>query len=194
MRPLTLLPLLALTLVAACNTGGEGVEAANGSGAGAGMPAPAQNAAGKPFAIQPMGDFEEPWAMAFLPNGNALITERKGRLVLWSRSGEAVAATDVAGAPTVDYGGQGGMGDVVLHPDFARNRMVYLSWIEAGAGNTHGAVVGRARLSADGQPPRLEGLEIIWRQSPKVEGQGHYSHRIAFAPDGKMFLTSGDRQ
>ncbi|HEY0027293.1 MAG TPA: PQQ-dependent sugar dehydrogenase [Allosphingosinicella sp.] len=192
MRALTLLPVLAFTLASACNAGGEGVEAANGSGAG--MPAPAQNAAGKPFAIQPMGDFEEPWAMAFLPNGNALITERKGRLVLWSHSGEAVAATDVAGVPAVDYGGQGGMGDVVLHPDFARNRMVYLSWVEAGPSNTHGAVVGRARLSADGQPPRLEGLQIIWRQNPKVEGQGHYSHRIAFAPDGKMFLTSGERQ
>ncbi len=192
MRRLTLLPFLAVA--AACNTGGEGVEAANGSGATAASAAPAQNAAGKPFAVQPLGDFEEPWAMTFLPNGNALVTEKKGKLMLWSRRGEANAVTEVAGVPAVEYGGQGGLGDVVLHPDFARNRMVYLSWVEGGPNATFGAVVGRGRLSADGQPPRLEGMQVIWRQTPKVTDRGHFGHRIAFGPDGKMYVSNGDRQ
>ena len=190
MRRLTLLPLL-FAAATACNTGGEGVEAANGSGAGS---AAAATAGGKPFAIQPLGDFEEPWAMTFLPDGNALVTEKKGKLLLWGRSGGAVAVTEVAGVPEVDYGGQGGLGDVVLHPDFARNRMVYLSWVEAGPSDTRGAVVGRGRLSAPGQPPRLEGLQVIWRQAPKVEGRGHYGHRLAFGPDRKLYISNGDRQ
>jgi glucose/arabinose dehydrogenase len=184
MRRFTLLSALPiLGLAAACNAGSEGVEAANAA-------APTANAAGKPFAIQALADFEEPWAMAFLPSGEALVTERKGKLMLWSRSGNV----EVAGAPSVDYGGQGGLGDVVLHPDFARNRMVYLSWVEAGPNDTRGAVVGRARLSAAGQPPRLEGLAVVWRQAPKLDGRGHFGHRIAFGPDKKMYISNGDRQ
>jgi aldose sugar dehydrogenase len=192
MRRLTLLPFLAFAATAACNTGGEGVEAGNGAG-GAGAAA-AANAPGKPFAVQPVGQFSEPWAMAFLPTGEALITQKNGKLMLWSRSGEAAAATEVAGTPQVDYGGQGGLGDVVLHPAFARNRMVYLSWVEAGPSDTRGAVVGRASLSAPGEPPRLEGLQVIWRQSPKVAGRGHFGHRIAFGPDGKMYISNGERE
>ncbi|HEX8583312.1 MAG TPA: PQQ-dependent sugar dehydrogenase [Allosphingosinicella sp.] len=193
MRLFPLLPLLALV---ACNTGGEGVEAANGSGAGAA--APVRNAAGKPFAIQQLGDFDEPWAMAFLPNGDALITERKGKLLVWSRKAGAAAVTEVSGVPEVDYGGQGGLGDVAVNP---RNGMIYLSWVEAGPNDTRGAVVGRAHLLAGSAAVpgakagyKLDGLEVIWRQTPKVEGRGHFSHRIVFAPDGKMFLTSGERQ
>jgi glucose/arabinose dehydrogenase len=79
--------------------------------------------------------------------------------------------------------------------------MIYLSWVEAGPNDTRGAVVGRARLLAGSAAVpgakagyKLDGLEVIWRQSPKVEGRGHFSHRIVFAPDGKMFLTSGERQ
>lgn len=137
--------------------------------------------------------FDEPWAMAFLPGTNmALITEKAGKLKLW-REGDA-AAREVSGAPKVDYGGQGGFGDVVASPDFAATGLVYLSWVEAGQGNTRGAVVARAKLVL-GEKPSLEGLSIIWRQFPKVSGKGHYSHRMAFSPDGKyLFVTSGDRQ
>ena len=100
----------------------------------------------RPFAVRPIATFDEPWAMTFLPGPGtrALITEKKGKLkLLWNETGRV---GDVAGAPAVDYGGQGGFGDVVLHPDFARNRLVYLSWVEAGEGDNRGAVVGRARL------------------------------------------------
>lgn len=158
---------------------------------GESAPASAENRA-EELVAQEMGRFEQPWAMAFLPGGKAaLVTERAGKLLLWR---EGAAPLSVGGVPTVDYGGQGGLGDVVLSPGFAQDRMVYLSWAEAGEGDTRGAVVGRGRL-VDGDTPRLEGLEVIWRQMPKVTGRGHYSHRLAFSPDGQsLYITSGDRQ
>ncbi|HVR91167.1 MAG TPA: PQQ-dependent sugar dehydrogenase [Novosphingobium sp.] len=152
----------------------------------------ARIASSAPFATTEVARFAEPWALAFLPGEQgALITERRGKLKWW-RQGEA--AVDVAGVPAVDYGGQGGLGDVVLAPDFATSGIVYLSWAEAGEGDTRGAAVGQAKLVLSGTP-RLEGLRLIWRQSPKVAGRGHYSHRIAFSPDGKyLFIASGERQ
>ena len=175
-----------LLLLAACGAGGEAVASDADSAA--------QRSGGRPFAVRPIATFDEPWAMAFLPGPGprALITEKRGRLkLLWSDSGRI---GEVAGAPKVDYGGQGGFGDVVLHPGFPRNRLVYLSWVEAGQGGNRGAVVGRARFVEDGSRPRLEGLQVIWRQTPKLSGKGHYGHRIAFGPDGKLFVSNGDRQ
>ena len=172
-------------ILAGCNATEAGVASGNSTAAAA-------TASGRPFAVAEIAQFDEPWAMTFLPCSNqALITERKGRLLLWS---EGSAATPVAGVPSVDYGGQGGLGDVVAHPDFANNRLVYLSWVEAGDGDTRGAVVGRARLASEGASPRLEAMQIIWRQEPKVTGRGHYGHRIAFSPDGHLFISNGDRQ
>jgi aldose sugar dehydrogenase len=177
------LPLLALP---SCN----GTADAVGSGDIAAAPA-GQSASGRPFAIQEITTFNEPWAMTFLPgSGGALVTEKPGRLIWWA-NGRKVS---VAGVPQVDYGGQGGMGDVVLHPNFASNNLVYLSWVEAGEGDTRGAVVGRARLVQQGNAARLEGLQVIWRQAPKVSGRGHYGHRLAFGPDGKLYISNGDRQ
>ncbi|MGE8132147.1 PQQ-dependent sugar dehydrogenase [Novosphingobium subterraneum] len=149
------------------------------------------------IAITDVATFDEPWAMTFLPGTNqALITEKKGKLKLWTEGTDKTV--EISGTPTVDYGGQGGFGDVVAAPDFAQSGMVYLSWAEGGQNNTRGAVVARARLVMGDAPrlaPRLEDLSIIWRQFPKVTGRGHYSHRIAFSPDGKyLFITSGDRQ
>ena len=138
--------------------------------------------------------FDEPWAMTFLPGSSyALITEKKGNLKLW-RHGTRIR--DVSGVPHVAYGGQGGFGDVVPAPDYKTSRMIYLSWVEAaGSGDRFGAVVARAKLEFPATGPRLQGLKIIWRQGPKVQGQGHFSHRIAFSPDGKyLFVTSGERQ
>ncbi|MDT9600970.1 PQQ-dependent sugar dehydrogenase [Sphingosinicella rhizophila] len=176
------LHILAALILAGCGVSNDPILGGNSASAQADRPG---------FEVQELAQFKEPWAMAFLPGTNqALITEKAGRLLLWS---EDSAAVEVAGTPKVDYGGQGGLGDIVPHPDFARNRLVYLSWVEAGENDTRGAVVGRARLATDGGP-RLDGLAVIWRQDPKVTGRGHYSHRIAFAPDGHLFITSGERQ
>lgn len=146
----------------------------------------------RPFEVAVAADFEHPWAMTFLPDGRALVTEKAGGVKLWSPEGAMLV---VAGAPKVDFGGQGGMGDIVLHPDFANTRLVYMSWVEAGDGDTRGAVVGRARLAEGSGDPRFEDMQIIWRQEPKRDGRGHFGHRIAFSPDGQfMFITTGDRQ
>ena len=79
----------------------------------------------RPFRVEEIGRFSEPWAMTFLPGGDLLVTEKRGALKLRRANGSVL---DVTGVPQVSYGGQGGLGDVVLHPDFARNHLVYLSW------------------------------------------------------------------
>ncbi|MFM6949973.1 MAG: PQQ-dependent sugar dehydrogenase [Novosphingobium sp.] len=141
------------------------------------------------FAVTPLATLDAPWAIAVLPHGGVLVTEKAGKLKLINDT-----IKDVSGVPAVDFGGQGGLGDVVLAPDYAKSGTIYLSWVEAGENDTRGAAIGRAKLVL-GDAPRLEGLEVIWRQNPKVTGRGHFSHRIAFSPDGTlMFVASGERQ
>ena len=91
-----------------------------------------------PFDVEVITDFHEPWALAFLPDGRMLVTEKKGALHIVNESGQKAG---VRGVPDVDYGGQGGFGDVALHPDFEENRLVYLSYAEAGPADTRGAAV-----------------------------------------------------
>ncbi|MBX3706357.1 MAG: PQQ-dependent sugar dehydrogenase [Pseudomonadales bacterium] len=146
-----------------------------------------------PFVAEPVARLEEPWAAAFLPDGRLLVTEKPGRLRIVTQAG--TVAAPVEGVPAVDAGGQGGMGDVLVHPDFAANGIVYLSFAEAGPDDTRGAAVARARLVLDDAGSgRLEDLAVIWRQVPKVTGRGHFGHRLALAPDGHLFITSGERQ
>ena len=141
--------------------------------------------ASAPFSPTEIASFDEPWAMTFLPaaDGRLLVTEKSGALYLVSRDG---AKTAVSGVPKVAYGGQGGLGDVVLHPNFTDNRVVYVSYAEAGGGK-RGAAVARAVLDLNGEPA-LRDLNVIWRQQPKVDGGGHYGHRIAFDNDGYLLL------
>jgi glucose/arabinose dehydrogenase len=94
----------------------------------------------------------------------------------------------------VAYGGQGGLGDVVLHPQYASNALVYLSYAEAGPDDTRGAAVARARLVLEAEGGVLADLQVIWRQQPKVVGGAHYGHRLAFGGDGRLWITSGERQ
>jgi glucose/arabinose dehydrogenase len=149
--------------------------------------------AGAPFVATEITSFKQPWAMSFMPDGRLLVTEKAGRLYIVTQDG--TKSKPVRGVPDVDYGGQGGLGDVVLHPDFASNGLVYISFAEAGTGGVRGAAVARAKLILnDDGGARLENLEIIWRQVPKVSGKGHYGHRIAFSADGYLYISSGERQ
>ncbi len=147
---------------------------------------------GMPFEVTALGKFNEPWAMTFLPDGRALVTEKSGVLKVHAPGGDS---HDVSGVPKVAYGGQGGLGDVVLHPKFAENGFVYLSYAEAGEGDTYGAAITRAKLTLDpAGGGSLSDATVVWRQVPKLDGQGHYGHRIAFGPDGFMYVSSGERQ
>ena len=151
----------------------------------------------QPFTVHEVTQFSSPWAMDFLPGSGvpltkmALVSEREG--LLWLVDTATGRREAVIGVPEVNVAGQGGLGDVVVHPGFAGNQRVYLSFVEKGDGGS-GAVLGYGRLILGSGPPRIDGFKIIWRQAPKVSGNGHFSHRIAFGPDGLLYLTSGDRQ
>ena len=173
--------------LAALLLGGCGASDAGSPPANRAVAAPAA----APFAVTEVASFNEPWAMALLPDKAWLVTEKAGHLRLLGADG---SIGEVSGVPTVAYGGQGGLGDVVLHPRFADNGLVYLSFVEPGEGDTRGAAVARARLVRDGSGGHLESLQVIWRQQPKVEGEGHFGHRLAFDRDGMLFISSGERQ
>ncbi len=143
------------------------------------------------FQVEEIAKFNEPWAFAFLPDGRMLVTEKAGTLKLFTIGG---SAADIRGVPEVRYGGQGGLGDIVLHPDFANNNLVYFSYAEPGSGDTAGGVVARATLELSGQGGRLADLQVLWRQVPKVSSRGHYAHRIAFDDEGYLWISSGERQ
>lgn len=130
-----------------------------------------------------------PWAIALLPQGGMLVSERAGKLRHISEAGEI--SLPLAGVPDVDARGQGGLLDVVLDPDFASNRLVYLSFSEKDR-NGNGTAVARGRLSDT--LDALEGVEVIFRQMPKVDSLGHFGSRLVFGRDGNLFVTLGDRQ
>lgn len=146
-----------------------------------------------PFTATPRATLDAPWAIAFLPDGTALVTEKGG--VLKHLNVQTGKAQDIGGVPKVVAAGQGGLGDVILHPQYASNQLIYLSYAEAGEDGTQGAAVARAKLTLkeDGSGS-LSDLKVIWRQTPKVTGNGHYGHRMRFGPDGKLWITSGERQ
>ena len=153
---------------------------------------PVTGSAGSVLRVEKFAAFDEPWAMTFLPGGDLLVTEKSGTLLLVSADGSSKVA--VSGVPEVAYGGQGGLGDVILHPDYATNSLIYLSYAEKGKSGHKGAAVAVARFHHDPGAPALKNLRVIWRQEPKTTGSGHYSHRLAFSPDKMLFISSGERQ
>lgn len=130
---------------------------------------------------------EHPWGLAFLPDGDGLVTERGGTLHRISPRGEKLAT--VKGVPSVVTGSQAGLLDVAIDPDFADNRYIYLSYAEAGEGNAAGTAIARGKLVGNA----LQQVEVIFRQEPKVRGGNHWGSRLAFSPEGLLYATLGER-
>ncbi len=130
---------------------------------------------------------EHPWGLAFLPDGRILVTERPGRLRIVGKDGKASAP--LKGVPDVFAKGQGGLLDVALDPKFATNGLVYLSYAEPGDDGKVGTAVARGKLGETG----LDHVQVIFRQYPKVDGGNHFGSRLVFSPDGKLFVTLGER-
>ncbi|MDP3760947.1 MAG: PQQ-dependent sugar dehydrogenase [Ramlibacter sp.] len=164
------------------------IAAAVACGFGAGVLAPAGALAQPPRAVPIAKGLEHPWAVAFLPHGRFLVTERAGRMRIVEADGRIGAP--VAGVPAVAAGGQGGLLDVITDSDFAANRTLYFCFSEPGAGGNSTALA-RARLSPD--LSRLEDVKVIFSQKPKVASRLHFGCRIVEAPGGLLFLTLGDR-
>lgn len=129
---------------------------------------------------------DHPWGLAFLPEGQMLVTERSGRLLLFDRDGKS--PRPIAGVPKVHTGGQAGLLGIAISPAFAQDRLVYLSFAEPGDGGASTAVA-RGRLGNG----TLENVQVIWRQTPKVSGNNHWGSRLVFARDGALFVTTGER-
>jgi glucose/arabinose dehydrogenase len=130
-----------------------------------------------------------PWGMAFLPDGRLLVTERPGRMRIVNKDGRL--SPPLKGVPQVQAGGQGGLLDVALSSDFASSRRVYFSFSEPRGGGRNGTAVARAELAAEGAG--LDDVQVIFRQEPAATGSHHFGSRLAFARDGNLFVTLGER-
>ncbi len=156
--------------------------------------------AGTEIQIETLESFDDTWSMTFLPDGRAIVAEQTGTLWLLDRNGKK--SGEIKGGPDVEARNQGGFGDIIIDPDFTRNRRVYFSFVERDRRNDNlsGAVVESATLVLSGSGGRLSARERLWEQSPKMRGNGHYGYRLAISPDnaegggGFLFITSGDRQ
>ncbi|AXQ27203.1 PQQ-dependent sugar dehydrogenase [Solimonas sp. K1W22B-7] len=171
MRGANLLLALGLVLVGGCSRGG-----------GSAVAAPLSEIEVETVA----SGLAHPWAMAFLPDGRILVTEKPGRMRLVNAQGGLSAP--LAGVPAVAYGGQGGLLDVVLDPQFAQTQRIYFSYSEPRK-DGNGTAVAHARLGEQG----LQDLRVIFRQQPAMNSGNHFGSRLAFAPDGKLFVTLGER-
>lgn len=134
---------------------------------------------------------QTPWSLEFLPNGKMLVTEKAGRLRVVSPDGTMSPA--VTGLPPVAARGQGGLLDVALDPAFDTNQLIYWSFSEGQPDNTNNTAVARGRF-VDGSEPKVENVQVIYKQSPSMNSGGHFGSRLVFGGDGTLFVTQGDRQ
>ena len=132
-----------------------------------------------------------PWGLAFLPDGQFLVTERPGRLRIGDKNGHLSAPLN--GVPAVYARGQGGLLDVEVAPDFATSRLIYFSFAEPRDSGKNGTSVARARLPAEKDAARLDDVQIVFRQQPSYASPNHFGSRIVFTDDGSMFVTLGER-
>lgn len=150
-----------------------------------------EEASGVEFEVQTIASgLENPWGMAFLPERRILVTERAGRMRIVTASG--TVSDPLSGLPAVDARGQGGLLDVALDPMFALNRLVYWSYAEPRRGGQNGTTVARGRF-VDGLNPRFEQVRVIYRQEPSMPSTMHYGGRLAWATDGTLLITQGER-
>lgn len=133
---------------------------------------------------------QNPWGLEFLPDGRMLVTERPGRMRIVSAGG--ALSEPIAGLPSVDARGQGGLLDVALDPDFASNRLIYWSYAEPREGGANNTAVARGRLT-EGGPPRVDNVQVVYRQTPSLNSRLHFGSRLVWARDGTLFVTQGDR-
>jgi glucose/arabinose dehydrogenase len=183
---------IALLVLAACSPS----PVATPTGEGAGSQPPVQvmadrsptpsNTRGVVTAETVVSGLVNPWAIEFLPDGRALVTERPGRLRVLDANGQLSAP--VTGVPAVFAQGQGGLLDVAIDPQFAQNQFIYLSYAETGNGGA-GTAVARARFTGGA----LTDVQVIYRQEPKLNGGGHYGARLVFDRAGLLYVTLGDR-
>ncbi|MCJ2082716.1 PQQ-dependent sugar dehydrogenase [Methylobacterium sp. J-090] len=133
---------------------------------------------------------DSPWALEFLPDGRMLVTEKAGTMRIVAKDGTPGAP--IPGVPKVDARGQGGLLDVALSPSFVADRLIYFSYAEPRE-KGNGTTVARAKLIEDKGAARLDEVKVIFRQMPTYDGDKHFGSRLVFAPDGKLFVTVGER-
>jgi glucose/arabinose dehydrogenase len=132
-----------------------------------------------------------PWGLAFLPDGRLLVTERPGRMRLVDKEGRL--SPPLKNVPGVQVGGQGGLLDVALSPDFASSRLIFFSYAEPREAGGSATTVARAKLEVDGEGGSLSDVKVIFRQQPAGAGGIHFGSRLVFARDGNLFVTLGER-
>lgn len=201
MRPAPL--ALAAVILAACGgapsgaqTAGQPLETRPPNAEGQTPAFPGQTraplvSAGIAFEVETVATgLDRPWAMAWLPDGRMLVTERPGRLRIVAKDGTLSAP--VEGLPAIDARGQGGLLDVALSPTFTEDGLIYWTYAEPREGG-NGTAAARGKLVFAGGKARVEGVQVIWRMTPTLDSVQHFGSRLAFSPDGFLFITTGER-
>ncbi len=195
-RLLATVALLIVGPAAACAQSGGGADprppnATSQAPAVAGQTRAPEEKSGVAFDVVTVAKgLEFPWGLTFLPAGRMLVTERAGRLRVVAADGALSPA--VTGLPAMDIGGQGGLLDIALHPNFASNKLLYWSYSEPQGNGLNNTAVARGTF-VDGAAPRVENVQVIFHQAPSLGSKQHFGGRLVFARDGKLFVTLGER-